>query len=303
MLIPLSIAAAAVAAMVVHQRNRAATRVRALAQRLPVGTDGIVRGAEPIALDASRSRAVLLIHGFGDTPQTLAYLATALHAAGFTVRAPLLPGHGRTLSEFGRTRAEEWIAAAREAYATLRTTHDHVAIVGLSMGGALAIIIAAELPDLPALALIAPYVSMPKHARLAARFHRAWELVCPAFDAGGQRSIHDLDEKKRSLAYGVFTPRTVFELSRIVHLVKVSLPRIQAPTLVIHGRNDERVPPAAAEREFARLGAATKELTWTDRGGHILTVDVGRETVIERVVAWTSHYLPATLDVGQRRQG
>ena len=70
--------------------------------------------------DPSTGRAVLLLHGFGDTPQTLHYVADALHAAGYTVRAPLLPGHGRTLAAFGATRAKQWISAARDAYANGR---------------------------------------------------------------------------------------------------------------------------------------------------------------------------------------
>lgn len=293
MLIPLTLAAAAASALFVHQRRRASTQLRELERRLPVGADGIIPGAHAIALDAPGARAVLLLHGFGDTPQTLAYVAAAFHGEGYAVRAPLLPGHGRTLHDFRSTRAKQWITGARDAYTALRATHEHVAIVGLSMGGALGIIIAAETPELPALALIAPYVSMPTSARIVARFHRAWELFRPTFDSGGERSIHDAREKERSLAYGFITPGTLFELSRVVRRVQVSLPRVKAPTLVIHGLNDERIPPEAATREYARLGASTKELVWAASGGHVLTVDVGRDVVIRRVLAWVNRYMPA----------
>jgi alpha-beta hydrolase superfamily lysophospholipase len=60
-------------------------------QRLPVGPDGIIPGAEGFSLQGS-SGAVLLVHGFGDTPQTLRELGAVLHADGWTVLAPLLPG-------------------------------------------------------------------------------------------------------------------------------------------------------------------------------------------------------------------
>ena len=302
MLIPLTLAAAAASALFVHHRRRSAAQLRELERRLPVGSDGIIPGAHAIALDAPGTRAVLLLHGFGDTPQTLAYVAAAFHDEGYTVRAPLLPGHGRRLDDFRSTRAKEWISAARDAYTQLRASHDDVAIVGLSMGGALGIIIAAETPDLPALALIAPYVSMPTSARVVARFHRAWELCRPTFDSGGKRSILDPVEKERSLAYGFITPGTLFELSRVVRRVQVSLPRVKAPTLVIHGLHDERIPPEAAAREYARLGAPTKELVWADRGGHVLTVDVGRELVIARVVEWVNRHMPAApAPLGSRR--
>lgn len=279
-----------VAALVL--RAHSAALVTEFARRLPVGGDGIIPGAQSIALAGSPDHAVLLLHGFGDTPRTLEYLARALADVGYAVRVPLLPGHGRTIDAFDNTRAKQWITAAREAYAGLTTTHRSVSVMGLSMGGALGIILAADAPELPALALVAPYVSMPRRARLVARLHRGWQLFTPVFRSGGQRSIVDPAERARSLAYGLVTPRTLFELSRIVRRVQVSLPRIAAPTLVIHGVNDERVPPDAAAREYARLGAREKELVWAHEGGHVLTVDVGREHVIALVVGWIRRHAP-----------
>ena len=240
---------------------------------------------------------MLLLHGFGDTPQTLHYVADALQAAGYTVRAPLLPGHGRTLGEFGATRAKEWIAAARDAYAELSATFGPSPVVGLSMGGALGIVLAAETPTMPALALVAPYISVPRRARFVARFHHLWEFVTPYFRSGGERSILDPTERAQALGYGVLTPRLLFELSRVVRRVQVSLPRVRVPTLVIHGRNDERIPPDAAAREYARLGAPEKELVWMDQGGHVLTVDYGRARVIELILDWLARH-PARRDVG-----
>ena len=269
-------------------RGRRSARALAdsVAARLTIGADGIAEGAGPIALDAPTGRAVLLLHGFGDTPQTLHYVAGALHAAGYTVRAPLLPGHGRTLAQFGATHAREWIAAAREAYAELSARFGPSPVVGLSMGGALGILLAAETPTMPALALVAPYVSIPRRARLVARFHPVWELVTPYFRSGGERSILDPAEREAARGYGVLTPRLLFELSRVVRRVQVSLPRVRVPTLVIHGLNDERIPPDAAAREYARLGAAEKELVWVTEGGHVLTVDYGRDRVIALILGW-----------------
>ena len=261
-----------------------------VAARLTIGTDGIVNGAGPIAHDAATGRAVLLLHGFGDTPQTLHYIADALFAAGYTVRAPLLPGHGRTLAEFSATRAKQWIGAVRDAYAELSAMYGPSPVVGLSMGGALGILLAAETPTMPALALVAPYVSIPRRARFVARFHPLWEVMTPYFRSGGERSILDPAERAQTRGYGVLTPRLLFELSRVVRRVQVSLPRVRVPTLVIHGVNDERIPPEAAAREYARLGAAEKQLEWMDQGGHVLTVDYGRERVIELIVDWLSRH-------------
>ena len=154
-------------------------REQAFARRLPAGPDGVIPGAETIDLRGSGAHAVFMLHGFGDTPETLALLARHLHGRGYTVRAPLLPGHGRSLPEFARSRADDWVDFARAEFAAFRARHPRAALVGLSMGGSLATIVAAEVPDLSALALVAPYVSMPTTIRRLARIHPLLTAVSP----------------------------------------------------------------------------------------------------------------------------
>ncbi|MGH7633837.1 MAG: alpha/beta hydrolase, partial [Gemmatimonadaceae bacterium] len=143
---------------------------RSVAARLPVGPGGIIRGAEPIELsDGAPAAGVLLLHGFGDSPHTMAHLASDLHARGYAVYAPLLPGHGRSLREFRASDAGQWIEAGRTALATMRERHDRVGIAGLSMGGAIAAILAAEQRDVSALVLLAPYLIPHRTVHAAAR--------------------------------------------------------------------------------------------------------------------------------------
>src|SRR6476646_423199 len=101
----------------------------------------ILRGAQTIDLQEEGSPGVLLLHGFGDTPQTLALLARKLHKSGFSVYVPLLPGHGRNMDAFDKSRASDWISAGRNAFADMRRRHDSVSVVGLSTGGALSVVI------------------------------------------------------------------------------------------------------------------------------------------------------------------
>src|ERR1041384_2141032 len=83
--------------------------------RRRLGPDGIVIGGGGLTLARDNAPAVLLLHGAGDTPQTLRYLAEFLHRRGFHVAAPLLPGHGRSVGEFRRVTADALTNAARAA--------------------------------------------------------------------------------------------------------------------------------------------------------------------------------------------
>jgi carboxylesterase len=282
--------AALVAGLVLRARTRRRIE-RAVLARLPVGTDGIVVGAGTIDLPGDPARGVLILHGFGDTPQTVAYLARHLHAAGWTVRAPLLPGHGRTLPEFARSRAEHWVAFARREYDDMRDRCGTVALVGLSMGGALAAVTAAKSPELPALVLLAPYVSMPTRLRNIASMFWAIDACVPYLSGrGGERSIHDPAERALSRAYGVVTGRLAFELARVVRCARHALPRITTPTLVIQSRHDNRIPEDAAHRAYGMLGAPVREMLWLDACGHVITVDHERERVFQAVEAWLTRH-------------
>jgi carboxylesterase len=291
--IPLVLLAVLVAAITVHSIWRRVVE-RAVMRRLPVGPEGIISGAEPIEPGQPPAReALLLLHGFGDTPQTFAKLAVRLRARGFAVWAPLLPGHGRTLRDFRASGRDVWLAAAREALAATMMRHERVGVVGLSMGGALAVVLAAESRDITALALLAPYIEPPGSVRTLARAATVVGSVMPYLTGNSRRSIHDPIERLRAVSYRAVPPRLVRELVKLAARAREDLPRVSAPTLYIQSREDNRLTSGGAERAFAALGSATKELEWVSGAGHVITVDYGWEHVAQRVGDWMERYVRA----------
>jgi carboxylesterase len=230
---------------------------------------------------------VLVLHGFGDTTRTIEPLARALHARGYDVYAPLLPGQGRTLAEFCASGRAQWLAAARQALAELDTRYERVAVVGLSMGGALATLLAAERPErLSALVLLAPYLEPPRAVRVVAWCAPVANALVPYLRAEDPRSIHDPEARERVRSHGVVTPRLLRELAQLATSARAALPAVRTPTLYVQSREDNRLTPAAAERAFARLGAPEKRLEWLTGCGHVITVDYCWPRVAEVVGAW-----------------
>lgn len=254
--------------------------------RRPLAPNGIVKGGDGFVLDLPGAPAVLLLHGAGDTPQTLRYLADDLYRRGFHVSVPLLPGHGRSARDFRRISAEEIVAAARATYDSLRRERDWVALIGLSMGGALAVQLAADSPDLPALGLAAPYLALPPHIDDAVKLSRLWGPLLPVVRSTEGLSVLDPVERARNLAYGFFTPAALRALRTIVRDAVTALPRVAAPTLVVQSRQDNRISMPDAERAFALLGATEKRLEWISGASHIVTVDFGHEQVIASLASW-----------------
>jgi carboxylesterase len=250
---------------------------------------GIIAGAETIEMQEGNSRGILLLHGFGDTPQTLRLLALDLHKAGYDVRVPLLPGHGRNVNAFMASRASEWLDAARSELSAMRRSYGPVGLVGLSMGGALAAILASEVTDTPALVLLAPYVDMPVSHKIASAAFWLWGWS-GARKSNSPESIRDPAERAKNVGYGFYSARLLYELWRLTVLARERLHAITTPTLLVQSRTDPRIASAVAERAFAALGTNQKRLVWVERAGHIITVDYGREKVFDEVRAWmTSH--------------
>ena len=257
----------------------------------PVTQAGIVEGAQTITMQEGNSRGILLLHGFGDTPQTLKLLAHEISVSGYDVRAPLLPGHGRNVQAFLASRRSDWLNFARKEFAAMRQRYDSVAVIGLSMGGALAAILAAENPDTPALVMLAPYLDMPFNHKVASATFWLWAGGRP-HKSNSPGSIRDPIERERNLGYGVYGGRVLYELWRLTAMARESLAKIISPTLIIQSRADPRIAPEVAERALASLGSAVKKLVWAEGTGHIITVDYGRELVFREVCAWLAARMP-----------
>jgi carboxylesterase len=275
-----------VAAAAWAQRTvRARLRERRFRARFPARPDGIIIGAEPRTYGGRQGRAILLIHGYNDSPQSVDLLARGLHAAGWTVRVPLLPGHGRSLQAFDAWTAEELLGLVRDEYAALRATHHTVVLGGLSMGGAVACWLAAE-TDAVGLMLFAPMLFVPAPMQVAVSTARLWSLLTRYVSGGGHRSIRDPEAARQMIAYGCSTRRSLEALQHIASGTAVRLGFIHLPTLVIQSEEDNRLPHEQSTHAIARIGAKDRTVIWEQGAGHVVTVDYGWESLVAKTNAW-----------------
>lgn len=188
--------------------------------------------------------ACLLIHGYCGSPFEMEPLAGPLRDAGFAVGNIRLPGHGTTVDDFLTTDFTDWRAATDAAYHELAARHKTVLAVGLSMGGTLALSLAARFPLAGVLSLAAPiyiYRFFPwqvQDLRLLALPLLA--KLCTVLPAKPGRP------ESRTIApwqgyEGVSCPRQLLSLSRGVAETRRLLPQVTAPLRIIHDRRDRLV--------------------------------------------------------------
>lgn len=240
----------------------------------------VLPGAEPFGADGG-DVAVLLVHGFTGTPQSLRDWAEHHAAAGLTVRLPRLPGHGTSWQELNRTRWPDWYAAAERELLDLVASGRRVVVGGLSMGGALALRLAQEHPDhVEGLVLVNPAV-LVEDRRLA--MLPVLRHLVPSFPAIGN------DIRKQGpteLAYERTPLHAVASLLGLLATVKADLPRVTAPLLVLHSPQDHVVPPSSTAAVLAGVSSDDVQDVVLADSYHVATLDHDAPVVFERSLAF-----------------
>ena len=238
---------------------------------------------------------VLLIHGFTGAPPEMRRLGDYLHREGLTVSAPLLPGHGTTVEDCNGVRWQQWVAHVEGALADLRARCATVFVGGLSMGGVLALHLAAQHPDLAGALLYAPAIQVSGG-------WRQWiaALLKPVVRTFPKGRDDWADPEARALvwSYDEHPVAGAHQLFKLIAHVRRSLPRVTVPLLVVTSKADPVVPPAVADL-IARQ-AATDDITLLslERSGHVVTLDADWQLVAEKSRAFIRAHLSAESEAG-----
>ena len=89
-------------------------------------------------------KGVLLIHGFTGLPAELLLMGEFLNKQGFTVLGVRLAGHGTTVEDMSHMTWEDWMDSVRDGYALLSGYCEDISVIGHSMGGLFALLLATE---------------------------------------------------------------------------------------------------------------------------------------------------------------
>ncbi|MEW9527909.1 alpha/beta hydrolase [Microbispora sp. NPDC049125] len=226
----------------------------------------VLAGAEPYHHEGGEIGA-LLCHGFTGSPQSLRPWAEFLADAGLTVSLPRLPGHGTTWQEMNRTRWEDWYAELGKAFADLRGRCSEVFVMGLSLGGCMALRLAEVHGDaVQGVVVVNPsVVSDTPLLRLAP----ALKLVMASVPgvAGDIKK-----EGATELGYTRTPVRAASTLPRLWKLVQSDIGKVTQPVLVFHSPGDHVVKPASVAFLRQRMGENLEVRELAD-SYHVATLD------------------------------
>ena len=235
----------------------------------------ILPGAEPFHHDGS-DVGVLLCHGFTGTPQSLRPWGEYLADRGYSVRIPLLPGHGTTWQEMNQTRWEDWYAAVDAAFRALHEASERVVVCGLSMGGALALQLAqGHGPRISGLVLVNP----------AVKFEDPRTLLLPVLKhvVGSLGAIGN-DVKKPGVTELAYT-RTPLKAahSQLVAWQSVvrDLPEVTQPVLLLRSPQDHVVPASSSALILSRISSLDVTEILLEDSYHVATIDNDAQRIFD----------------------
>jgi len=236
----------------------------------------------------TRKMPVLLLHGFTSSLDCVKKPAEALRAAGFEVVTPLLRGHGTKWQDLKGVKAADWFDDGRVALEALVEKHGGpAAVVGLSMGGLVALDLAIRFPEkvavvigaAPALEFANPLSPMSKYLA----------KVVPSFPSPNAFTDQEL-RRKFDTNYKKFPTGAFAELYAYSREVRARLQDMTVPVHLIHSLKDRVVPPRATRFALETARSERKSVSWYGASGHELFLDLESDAVSAEVVEFLTAF-------------
>jgi carboxylesterase len=257
----------------------------------------VIPGAEAFA-HSGGDTGVLLCHGFGGDPRTLRPWAQYLADAGLSVSLPRLPGHGTTWQELARTRWEDWYAEADRAFDELQARCEVIFVMGLSMGGCLALRL-AELRGAAVRGLVLVNPSITADTPLV-RVLPVLRLVVPSLKSGPSDIKNPQDGYRGG--YDRVAVKVLASLPGLWRITRRHLAQVTQPVLAYKSVTDHVVGPASLNLLRSVLPSGQLEVRELADSYHVATLDNDAQAVFAGSLAFVRHH-SAGLNSRESRPG
>jgi carboxylesterase len=208
----------------------------------------------------------LLIHGFTSTPAELRLIGEGLARVGYTTNGILLAGHGTQPEDLLPVTYEDWIESAQQGINQLKKSCKKIIVIGHSMGGLLALQMAAR-NKIDGVVTIAA-------ALKPANRKAYWAWLFKYFQTYTSLPGKEWppEQQQYLLHYPYFPVASVAELQRLAAHTRGILPQITTDILIVQTKDDTTVRPESAEIIAQRISSKRKECLWLEEGTHSVPV-------------------------------
>jgi len=233
-----------------------------------------------------RRLGVLLLHGFTSSVRTVDGMVPLLQQAGLPHRMPVLRGHGTQYTDMEGVTAQDWYEDAERALLELAGEVDKVIVVGLSMGGLVAIHLGIRHPD--KIAGLVTWAAALRFRDPLAPLSFAMAKVVKSWPA--PEAFNDKSLKVYSENYPRFMTSAFVSLFNFAQETERRLPELKVPICVVQSKKDQVVDPLAANLIYRDVASPWREIHWFHKSGHEMGQDLEHDAVFARTMEFISKF-------------
>ncbi len=227
----------------------------------------------------------LLIHGFTGAHHEMVPLAEFLREQGYSFKNITLPGHETSVDDLSKTKWTEWIDFAQSELDILKEKFERVYVCGLSMGGAITLLLGSRNRDLAGIIPLAAVHKVPDWRMYLIIGVPFLGLIYPNHK-NEERGWEDLDALSTHESYGYYPIKAIKQVYKLLRAVKKSIHEIEVPILVVNSKNDPSIPVQFGENILEAVKSTDKTLVVIEKGGHVIPKDAGRFQLFEEIKKW-----------------
>ena len=237
---------------------------------------GISADWAAIGSGVNKKIGIVLVHGYTGSPSSMRPWAEYLNQKGYTVRVPLLPGHGTKPEDLSEIKWQQWPEKVESELDELRKNCTKIFICGFSMGGGTTLHVATKRSDkIAGIILVNPMIHLPfigtKLAYLLSRIKK-------------YRSSAGDDIKRPGVTQGgyeVMSTEGIYQILQMLKYTRANLHKVSVPMQLFHSVDDHTLPVSNTEIVMKRVGSLSKERIELTNSFHVATLDYDAEVIFE----------------------
>ncbi len=221
----------------------------------------------------------LLVHGFTGTPKEMRMLADSLAQDKYTILAPRLAGHATRVEDITRSRWEDWVSSVEDGINLLKGCTQKQVIMGLSMGGILALIAAARFALAGVVSFSTP-CSLPGDPR--AKYLPVLKYFIPRVSKG-KPDWRNQEAAQDHAHYAYYPTTAILQLKELIDVMQSELVNVKIPALFVQSRQDQGIPAESLDTLYDKVSSTDKTKFWVENSGHVIIREPERELIFTEV--------------------
>jgi carboxylesterase len=254
-----------------------------------------------------------LIHGLTGTAKEMSSIGANLNKNGFSVAAPLMPGHNQSICRLKRLTWQEIYAGIRKEFLKYEPSYKNIFVAGLSFGALLGLLLAYEFPKrvkaincfsptlffdgwgTPKLRFLLPivyrtplkyYFYLKEEFPYGIKNERLRSRIESFYKASG---IFD-SSKAHLYGFPVIPVSCMYQNYLLAKKVISILDKIEMPIQLLQAKEDDVTSPRNSYFIYDRVASKDKQVHLFENSYHIIIADQERDKVAEKTISFFQKY-------------